>query len=171
MSSILRSGRTIATCVAGLVGTALGACALATGIVDAFLGFLDLVGYVIPAIPGVIICDYYVVRRMRYTGHIDELERIRWRGLLSYAVAVGISIYLGMLGDVLVRSTPIVGFVVALLVFLPWIVRSRERRGGALSTAGKSGRSRRGDSNLNADRIQKDDLDSAQWRGDSERET
>ncbi|MET0236286.1 MAG: cytosine permease [Kibdelosporangium sp.] len=65
--------RGLATLVIGLAGTALSAA----GILDRFTEFLILLGVALPPIAGILVAEYYLVRRWR-----GELEESRWRGEL-----------------------------------------------------------------------------------------
>ncbi|CAL9278457.1 Cytosine permease [Streptomyces sp. SudanB25_2051] len=56
-----RVGRRGVTLVIGVAGTALSA----VGIVDGFTGFLETIGVLAPPVAGIIIAEYYVVRRYR----------------------------------------------------------------------------------------------------------
>lgn len=66
-----RVGRRGVTLVIGTVGTVLSAA----GIADDFTGFLETIGVLAPPVAGIIIAEYYVVRRYR-----ADLERARRTG-------------------------------------------------------------------------------------------
>ncbi|GGQ09858.1 purine-cytosine permease family protein [Streptomyces roseolilacinus] len=66
-----RVGRRAVTLVIGVAGTALSA----VGIVDGFTGFLEAIGVLAPPVAGIIIAEYYVVRRYR-----PALDRARRTG-------------------------------------------------------------------------------------------
>ncbi|UKS29340.1 cytosine permease [Paenibacillus sp. HWE-109] len=57
----VKSNRAIVTLVVGIFGTALSIM----GILDQFIGFLILLGICVPPIPGIIIVDYYILKRSR----------------------------------------------------------------------------------------------------------
>lgn len=63
--------RGAATAVIGLLGSVLAAA----GILDAFVDFLTVLGVVFPPIAGIMVAEYFVVRRWR-----GELEQARQRG-------------------------------------------------------------------------------------------
>ena len=60
-----RFNRALITIVVGVLGTALSAA----GILGQFVGFLTLLGVVVPPIAGIMVVDYYLLRR-----HRDRLE-------------------------------------------------------------------------------------------------
>ncbi|MEU7566543.1 cytosine permease [Streptomyces fradiae] len=68
-----RISRRGVTLVIGAAGTALSA----TGAVEDFAGFLETVGVLVPPVAGVVIAEYYVVRRYR-----ADLEQARRTGRL-----------------------------------------------------------------------------------------
>lgn len=57
----LRVNRAVMTIVLGAVGTLLAA----VGILDAFEGFLDLLGVAVPPVAGIMVAEYFIVRRWR----------------------------------------------------------------------------------------------------------
>ncbi|MBT9281683.1 MAG: cytosine permease [Hydrogenibacillus schlegelii] len=69
--------RGLITVVVGVLGTALSAL----GILDRFVGFLTLLGVTIPPLAGIMIVDYFFLRRYR-----AELEASRARGVLPRRV-------------------------------------------------------------------------------------
>lgn len=69
----IRVSRVRATLVLGILGTVLSA----VGILDRFTDFLTLLGVSLPPIAGVVVAEYYLVRRWR--GQLDES---RERGVL-----------------------------------------------------------------------------------------
>ena len=68
-----RFNRALITVVVGLLGTALSAA----GILSKFVGFLTLLGVVVPPIAGIMVVDYYLLRR-----HRDRLEESGRNGTL-----------------------------------------------------------------------------------------
>ena len=62
----VRVNRTWATLVIGILGTALSA----VGILDSFTDFLTILGVSLPPIAGIVVAEYYLVRRWR--GQLDE---------------------------------------------------------------------------------------------------
>lgn len=73
-----RVGRRTVTLVIGAVGTALSAA----GLMDDFTGFLETIGVLAPPVAGIIIAEYYVVRRFR-----ADLDRARSHGGLPGGIA------------------------------------------------------------------------------------
>jgi cytosine permease len=69
----VRINRMWATLVIGLAGTALSAA----GILDRFTDFLTLLGVALPPIAGIVVAEYYLVRRWR-----RQLDESRERGVL-----------------------------------------------------------------------------------------
>ncbi|WP_113702281.1 purine-cytosine permease family protein, partial [Nonomuraea lactucae] len=72
----VRVGRAAVTVVLGVIGTALAAL----GIADHLVGFLILLGVAIPPIAGIMVAEYYVVRRWR-----PDLDSSRAAGTLPAA--------------------------------------------------------------------------------------
>ncbi len=68
-----RANRSAVTIALGAIGTALSAA----GILQHFTGFLTLLGIAFPPIAGIMVAEYYVVRR-----HRAELDRTRASGAL-----------------------------------------------------------------------------------------
>jgi cytosine permease len=66
----VRVNRTWATLVIGVLGTALSA----VGILNSFTDFLTVLGVSLPPIAGIVVAEYYLVRRWR--GQLDE-SRVR----------------------------------------------------------------------------------------------
>lgn len=66
----IRVNRTWATLAIGILGTALSA----VGILDSFTDFLTVLGVSLPPIAGIVVAEYYLVRRWR--GQLDE-SRVR----------------------------------------------------------------------------------------------
>lgn len=71
--------RGLVTVVVGILGTALSAA----GILQHFVGFLTVLGVAIPPIAGIMVVDYYLLRR--YTGELNESAE---RGALPRTVEV-----------------------------------------------------------------------------------
>jgi cytosine permease len=69
--------RGLVTLAVGILGTALSAA----GILQHFVDFLTMLGVTIPPIAGVMVVDYYLLRRYR-----PELEESRRRGSLPTTV-------------------------------------------------------------------------------------
>jgi cytosine permease len=69
----IKVGRVPATLVVGLLGTALSAA----GILDRFADFLLVLGVSLPPIAGIMVAEYYLVRRWR-----GQLDSSRERGEL-----------------------------------------------------------------------------------------
>lgn len=109
----------------GIIGIVIGYIGVSQGIVASFLTYIGYIGYALPSIPGIILADYFIVRRMHYPEGFANLSSINWRAIVAYALAVVISVYMGLyLKDVLWHSTPLIGFFIYLLISIPQIQKS-----------------------------------------------
>jgi cytosine permease len=75
------------TAGAGAVGT----FAAFLGMADGFMGFLELLGILVPPIAGIYLADYYLVDRSRYENDSVDLPAVRWPAIVAWAVACAIS--------------------------------------------------------------------------------
>ena len=117
--------RFVSNLAVGIIGIVIGYIGVSQGIVASFLTYIGYIGYALPSIPGIIIADYFIVRKMHYPEGFANLASINWRAVLAYTVAVAISVYLGLYAnDVLWHSTPLIGFFVYLLFSIPQIMKS-----------------------------------------------
>ncbi|MCQ0023203.1 cytosine permease [Streptomyces somaliensis DSM 40738] len=92
-----RIGRRAVTLVIGVAGTFLSAI----GIADDFTGFLETIGVLAPPVAGIIIAEYYVVRRYRAdleqarrTGQEPDIPNWLPLSLVCWAVGTLIGVYL-----------------------------------------------------------------------------
>ncbi|MCD8115525.1 MAG: cytosine permease [Oscillospiraceae bacterium] len=99
--------RWLLTIIVGLVSTALGAL----GIVDYFLGFLNLLGVFIPPVAAVIIADFYLYNKEEYA-----FEKVA--ALPSFKVTPCVSALFGMLVGILCNYANI-GFLNAICSYVP----------------------------------------------------
>src|SRR5262245_53111417 len=72
---------------AAIVGTVIGVIAAGTGVIGNIVGWLILLGLIVPPIGGTIIADYYVVRRERGFGVARNVQ-YNWAAII--AVIAGI---------------------------------------------------------------------------------
>ncbi|MCD4526889.1 cytosine permease [Nocardioides sp. cx-173] len=95
-----------------VVGNLIALVMIAAGILDEFNTYLTYLGAMTLAMAGVMIADYYVVRR----GNVDgshRVERWNWAGVITLVLSAGIGIWL-MEAEVLTLGF-LVSFVVALV--------------------------------------------------------
>lgn len=117
--SALNVPRLFMNIAGGVITAALAYYGVSQGILDSFLQYLSWLAYAIPLIPGIMMADYFVVRRARYGRRLEEAERINWRAVTAFWVGLAINLYLGLAhDDVLFRSLPVIGFV--LYLALSW---------------------------------------------------
>lgn len=103
--------------ICGIIAAALAYYGLSNGILESFLGYLGYLGYAIPLIPGILIADYFLVRRGRYRLDIGEAHTVNWRAVTAYFLGLAINLYIGLvLGDDLWHALPVTGFVLYLLL-------------------------------------------------------
>jgi cytosine permease len=102
--------------IAGVLMAALAYYGLTQGVLKSFLTFLGYLAYVIPLVPGILIADYFIVRRGRYPHRVANAEAVNWRAVSALGIGLVINIYLGqVIGDTMWRTLPITGFVLYLL--------------------------------------------------------
>jgi cytosine permease len=102
---------------AGVLVAALACYGLIQGVLQSFLVFLGYLAYVVPLIPGIMIADYFFVRRGRYPHLVADAEAINWRAVAAFVIGLAINLYLGLVGgDPIWHTLPISGFVLYLLV-------------------------------------------------------
>ncbi|MFG3003315.1 purine-cytosine permease family protein [Streptomyces calvus] len=127
-----RVGRRPVTLVIGAAGTALSA----VGVTDDFTGFLETIGVLAPPVAGIIIAEYYVVRR--YRAVLDAAHRTGalpdrvpdWLPLSLICWAVG-----AFVGAQVDAGIPAINAVVAAFALYATAGRAlRARRGGPAAT-------------------------------------
>ncbi len=125
VSNSLGIGRLTTNIAVGLIGIVIGYYGVSQGIIASFLTYIGDIGYALPAIPAIIIADYFIVERMHYPASLDDLPAVNWRAIAAFVVTVALSLYLGLYAkDTFWHSTPILGFVVYLVFSAPQTVRS-----------------------------------------------
>ncbi len=101
------SKRSIATAIAGLLGTILAVC----GIIDYFVNFLMILTAALPPIAGVMIADYWLVKKGK-PENFKVKEEMDMVGIISWLI--------GSLLAILVKYgiQPINGIIVSMVVYL-----------------------------------------------------
>lgn len=106
--------------VAGLLACGLAYYGLTAGILDAFLTYLGYLGYAIPLIPGILLADYFLVRRGSYDLSEAAVAAVNWRAVAAFAAGLGINLVLGfVLEDELWHVLPLTGALLYLLFSVP----------------------------------------------------
>ncbi|MGH7921451.1 MAG: purine-cytosine permease family protein [Candidatus Dormibacteraceae bacterium] len=130
VSNALGVKRLYTSIVVGVIGIVVGWYGLSHGIIASFLTFIGYVGYALPVIPGIMIADYFVVRRMHYPEGLEGLPAVNWRAFAAFWVTVALNLYLGLvLGDTFWHDLPILSFLIYILFSIPQLITSW--RGGA----------------------------------------
>ncbi|HET7328867.1 MAG TPA: cytosine permease [Nocardioidaceae bacterium] len=114
--------------ISGLIVIGVAYYGVSQGILDSFLGYLGWLGYVIPLIPGILIADYFLVRRRSYGADLDDMGAFNLRAVAAFAVGLGINLVLGLtLDDTLWRALPLLGFALYLLFSVPQLQKAWSR--------------------------------------------
>jgi cytosine permease len=125
VSNALGVGRVATNIAVGVIGIAIGYYGVVHGIIGAFLGWIGDVGYALPALAGVMIADYFVVRRLRYPEGLEGVAPVNWRAVAAFLVTIAVNLYLGLgLHDTFWHSMPFIGFVLYIVFSIPQTVRS-----------------------------------------------
>jgi cytosine permease len=118
-----------------VVGNVIGLLMVAGNILGLINSYLGILGVTTAALAGVIIADFFIVRRRRVAA-ANEVESINWAGVVSVVVA---ALTGGILQQTGVTS---LGFLVALIVVLVCYPLLRRHvlkpRGGATASAAES---------------------------------
>lgn len=85
-----------------------------------FLTFIGYLGYALPAIPAIIIADYFIVQRMRYPAGLRGVPAANRRAVTAFAATVGVNVYLD---DPVWHTLPLIGGVIHLLLSIPTALR------------------------------------------------
>jgi cytosine permease len=121
-SNALGLSRRTSNIAVGVLGLIIGYIGLSHGATTSFLTFINYVSYALPAIPGIILADYFVVNRMRYRTALADLAAVNWRAVTAYIAAVALSLITGLgLGDQVWRILPLFGFVIYLALSIPQV--------------------------------------------------
>ena len=126
--------RTPTNLIVGIIGIGIAYYGLNQGIIDSFLEFISYLGYALPAIPAIIIADYFIVQKMHYPSGFDRLPDVNWRAVVAFFATLAINIYLGgFVNDTLWHSLPIIGGVIYILLSIPQTRDSWRRQASAPS--------------------------------------
>lgn len=125
VSNALGVKRVVTNLVVGVIGIFIGYYGVTHGIIASFLTFIGDVGYALPAIAGIMIADYYVVRRLHYPEGFEGITAINWRAVIAFVVSIAINIYLGVvLKDTFWHALPLIPFALYILLSIPQTMRS-----------------------------------------------
>ncbi len=115
--SALSIPRLYVNIISGVLAAGLAYYGLTQGLLQSFLKYLGYLAYAMPLIPGIMIADYFLVRRGRYRHRVAEVESINWRAVSAFTIGLAANIYLGVVvGDSLWHTLPLIGFVLYLLL-------------------------------------------------------
>ena len=102
--------------ISGILVAVLAYHGLTQGILQSFLVYLGYLAYVMPLIPGIMIADYFLVHRGRYTRRVADAEAVNWRAVSAFAVGLVINLYLRLVvNDTFWYALPLIAFVLYLL--------------------------------------------------------
>lgn len=125
VSNALGVNRVITNVVVGIIGIFIGYYGVTQGIITSFLTFIGDVGYALPAIAGIMIADYYVVRRLHYPEGLEGVGPVNWRAVVAFVVSIAINVYLGVaLKDTFWHALPLIPFFLYILFSIPQTLRS-----------------------------------------------
>lgn len=105
------SGRNIGRFAMVIIGNIIALIMIALNILGLIASYLSILGTTTTAIAGVVIADYFIVRRCK-PAMVNEMEGVNWAGVISVIVAVAVGTALANNG-----VTPL-GFIVSLIVVL-----------------------------------------------------
>jgi cytosine permease len=109
--------RVPACLIIGVLGAALGIYGVSAGLVASFLTYIGYIGYALSLIPGILLADYFLLRRMRYPRDLSALPVANQRALIAFAIGLAINLWLGFgMDDKLIHVLPVVGFVTYLAI-------------------------------------------------------
>src|SRR5579884_1181320 len=122
----------------GIIGIFIGWYGVSQGIITSFLTFIGYIGYALPIIPGIMIADYFIVRKMHYPEGFEGLKPINWRAIAAFFVTLVINLYLGLyLKDTLWHSLPLISFFIYILLSIPQTMQSWSK--ASIATQTKAG--------------------------------
>lgn len=85
--------------MAHLRETGTGGAVRATEDYASFLEYLGYLAYAMPLIPGIMVADYYLLHRGRYTQTPDDVPLVNWRAFWAFAIGLALNLYLGLVAD------------------------------------------------------------------------
>jgi cytosine permease len=125
VSNALGVGRVVTNTAVGVIGIVIGYYGVTHGIIASFLAWIGDISYALPALAGVMIADYFVVRRLRYPEGLEGVPAVNWRAVLAFLLSIALNLYLGLSRhDVFWHSLPIIGFVLYILFSIPQTART-----------------------------------------------
>jgi len=102
--------------ISGVLVAVLAYHGLSQGVLQSFLVYLGYLAYVMPLIPGIMIADYFLVHRGRYTRRVADAEAVNWRAVGAFAAGLAINPFLRMVvHDTFWYALPLVAFALYLL--------------------------------------------------------
>jgi cytosine permease len=120
MSNALGLRRNVTNIAIAIAGIAIGFYSVNAGIINSLLKFIGYIGYGVPAIPAIILADYFLVQRMSYPAGLAGVPSVNWRAIVAFFATVGVSLYLGLgLHDGFWHTLPLIGAVIYLLLSIP----------------------------------------------------
>ncbi|MGN6463496.1 MAG: purine-cytosine permease family protein [Pseudolabrys sp.] len=100
----------------GVLAAALAYYGLTQGLLQSFLRYLGYLAYAMPLIPGIMIADYFLICRGRYTHQVSAAEAVNWRAVAAFVIGLAVNLYLGLVAnDALWHTLPVIGFVLYLV--------------------------------------------------------
>jgi len=125
VSNAFGVGRVVTNTVVGVIGIVIAYYGVTQGIIASFLSWIGDIGYALPALAGVMIADYFVVRRLRYPEGLEGVSPVNWRAVAAFLITIAINLWLGLQRhDVFWHSMPIIGFVLYIVLSIPQTARS-----------------------------------------------
>ncbi|WP_189491876.1 purine-cytosine permease family protein [Streptomyces antnestii] len=115
--------------IAGVMACGLAYYGLTAGILDAFLTYLGYLGYAIPLIPGILVADYFLLRRGRYDLSEAAVATVNRRAVWAFATGLAINLVLGFgFGDHSGTHSQLTGALLYVLFSLPQLRAARAAR-------------------------------------------
>jgi len=125
LSNALRVKRFVSNLAVGIIGIFIGWYGVSQGIITSFLTFIGYISYALPIIPGIMIADYYIVRKMHYPEGLEGLIPVNWRAIVAFLITLLVNVYLGLyLKDTFWHSTPLISFFIYIILSIPQTVKS-----------------------------------------------
>jgi cytosine permease len=117
--------RFVTNLAVGIIGIFIGWYGVSQGIITSFLTFIGYIGYALPIIPGIMIADYFIVRKMHYPEGFEGLKPVNWRAIVAFFITLLVNVYLGLfLKDTLWHSLPLLSFFIYIILSIPQTVKS-----------------------------------------------
>lgn len=114
--------------IVGIIGIVIGYWGVSQGITANFVTFIGYLGYALPVIPGIILADYFVLNRMRYSTPLEKLPAVNWRAVSAFLVTIALNLITGLvLKDSFWHVLPLFGAIVYLVFSIPQVVAAWRR--------------------------------------------